>query len=559
MNRVKRLFKNPYFVITLVYIASQSFLLLLNGCWWDDWTFMSHNLNYINEVATQTGRPEWNLLIPLAWSSPLNGRLLVFILYYLDALFLYNILKETVLVDEKGSLIITLLFILIPVNDARLLISNFSYTCGLFLFYLSLFLFFRWRKLEDGKKKTILRIGLLILFYFSLILNSLLTYYYLLFVYLFYEEYIINQESFSINKLYKAVKSVLFRYPDFFVIPLLFFTVKSVFFSEGGSSFEDYNTVSINGLIKSLIYIPISIMSIFSETINSWFVVNWKVLILVVMFVALYYLIIRNDNYVDEEKHNPFVYLFAALFALALGLLPYTVVRVGIVECTGIQGRDAILTPLGITFIFYAFISLFRGKWRKTVVSLFVILGIFAFNNIYLQWQKDYYYQLSMENKLNNEIIRNNDTFFLADLNESGLGSQRFYSLNTNAYHVYNDETRLFIPKTSNLSILENSESVKKTVDALDNAYMMKDYDPEDYNLDAIILYRCELSDLETISLRVDEIFNKDSFNKKIISNGNLTVIEVDDGFTKLLMDEYKAGRVKTDEEVLFLLMDYLN
>ena len=164
-----------------------------------------------------------------------------------------------------------------------------------------------------------------------------------------------------------------------------------------------------------------------------------------------------------------------------------------------------------------------------------------------------------MENKLNNEIIRNNDTFFLADLNESGLGSQRFYSLNTNAYHVYNDETRLFIPKTSNLSILENSESVKKTVDALDNAYMMKDYDPEDYNLDAIILYRCELSDLETISLRVDEIFNKESFNKKIISNGNLTVIEVDDGFTKLLMDEYKAGRVKTDEEVLFLLMDYLN
>ena len=166
MKRLKNLFTNSYFVITFVYIASQVFLLLLNGCWWDDWTFMSHNLNYINEVASQTGRPEWNLLIPLAWSSPLNGRLFVFILYYLDALFVYNILKETVLVDEKGSLIITLLFILIPVNDARLLISNFSYTCGLFLFYLSLFLFFRWKKLEDGKKKTILRIGLLILFYF---------------------------------------------------------------------------------------------------------------------------------------------------------------------------------------------------------------------------------------------------------------------------------------------------------------------------------------------------------------------------------------------------------
>ena len=157
-EKLKEFFKNPYVLITLVYFLAHFFLLILSGCWWDDWTFITHNTNYINQVASQSGRPEWNFLIPFCWSLPNNGRILIFFLYYLNSIFVYIMLKNSELFDKKESLIIALLFTVVPVNDARLLISNFSYTVGLFFFWMAFMLFVFWNKMEISVKKTVFRI-----------------------------------------------------------------------------------------------------------------------------------------------------------------------------------------------------------------------------------------------------------------------------------------------------------------------------------------------------------------------------------------------------------------
>ncbi|MBR4422132.1 MAG: hypothetical protein IKS69_06335, partial [Erysipelotrichaceae bacterium] len=75
--KLKKLLHDPYFVIVATYVLAHSFMLILSGCWWDDWTFMSHNMNYIRIVAQDSGRPEWLLLVPLCWSLPQNGRILI--------------------------------------------------------------------------------------------------------------------------------------------------------------------------------------------------------------------------------------------------------------------------------------------------------------------------------------------------------------------------------------------------------------------------------------------------------------------------------------------------
>ena len=172
-ERISKLIRNPYFMISVIYLLTHFFLLILSGCWWDDWTFSTHNIGYISEVASQSGRPEWNLLIPFCWSLPNNGRFLIFILFYLDSIFVYRILSRCGLFDEKESLIITLLFTVIPVNDARLLVSNFSYTVGLFFFYLAFMLFVEWNNMPDSRNKKILRIPLLVLFFISFSSSSL--------------------------------------------------------------------------------------------------------------------------------------------------------------------------------------------------------------------------------------------------------------------------------------------------------------------------------------------------------------------------------------------------
>ncbi len=557
-KRFGRIIQNPFFIITAVYFLAHAFMLILSGCWWDDWTFMSHNLAYINDVAMESGRPEWNLLIPFCWSQPNNGRILIFFLYYLDALFVYIALKHSRLFNEKESLLIALLFAVFPVNDARILISNFSYTVGLFFFYLTFMLFVLWNNREDRSKGKIYRIPLLILFFISFILNSLLVFYYILFIYLFVLDLKDNKERSIIKKLFGSVLNVLKQYPDFFILPFIYFGFNKTFFPTYGDTFNEYNAVTISGLLKGLLYIPISVGRMFFDVLKRS-VLSIKVITLIAAAASIF-VILKNKNDDETGRTDPQRLLWIALgglVVLAAGLFAYVMVRAGTLTISGVKGRDAVLTPLGSALIIHAFISFFKGKLRKITAVFLILLGINTCNDLYLEWQKDYYYQLSMENLLVNDVIEKNDTFFLIDLYESEIEGQRYYSLNTNAYHVYGDQTRLFIPKASNLPLLESKESIEKTKNALDHAFVMKDYEPDDLYFDAVLEYSCHLSDEETLLLKYYEIFDQERFKEKILNNGELIVTVVDDDFTVGLMKEYKEGNIGSDNDVKDFLIEY--
>ena len=551
---------NPFFIITAVYFLAHAFMLILSGCWWDDWTFMTHNLAYINDVAMESGRPEWNLLIPFCWSQPNNGRILIFFLYYLDALFVYIALKYSKLFNEKESLLITLLFAVFPVNDARLLISNFSYTVGLFFFYLTFMLFVLWNNREDRNKGKIYRIPLLILFFVSFILNSLLVFYYILFVYLFVLDLKENKEERKIRKLFGSVLNVLKKYPDFFILPFVYFGFNKTFFPTYGDTFDEYNAVTVGGLLKGLLYIPISVAKMFFDVLKRS-VLSIKIITVIAAAVSVF-VVLKNNNDDESDKADLWHFLWTILGGLVVlmaGLFAYVMVRAGTLTVAGVKGRDAILTPLGSALIVYALVSCLKGKLRKITAVLLILLGINTCNDLYLEWQKDYYYQLSMENLFINDVIERNDTFFLIDLYESEIEGQRYYSLNTNAYHVYGDETRLFIPKASNLPLLESKESIEKTKNALDHAFVMKDYEPDDLYFDAVLEYSCYLSDEETLLLKYYEVFDQEKFAEKILNNGELSVTVVDDDFTVELMKEYRAGNIGNDSDVKDFLIEYTN
>lgn len=548
----------PYLIITLVYILAHFFILLLSGCWWDDWTFMTHDLNYISIVASQSGRPEWNLLIPFCWSQPNNGRILIFFLYLLDALFVYAAIKNCGLFDERESLIIGLLFAVAPVDDARILISNFSYTVGLFFFFLSLMLFMFWNRMDKSAKKTIFRICLLVLFFISFILNSVLAYYYILIGYLFVLELKDSKEQNIVKKALSAVKNVLVKYPDFFVLPFIYYGINKTFFPTYGDAFDDYNAVTISGTLKCFLYIPLSVIKTFKDIIlKSISCINIYTAIILALSVFVCIFIRSKDDDGEINIKDSLVKLLYGLFILAMGLLPYVMVRGKRIDTMGVKGRDAVLLPLGIAIILFSVVSLFKGKLRKVFITVFVVFGIFSLNSLYLEWQKDYYYQLSMENLFNNKIIAENDTFFLIDLTESDIEGQRYYSINTNAYHVFGDETRFFMPKVSNLYILKNRESVRKTIEWLGYSGMMRDYDPEDLCFDAILNYANELSWQDVIRLKYLEMTNNKEFMEEIDSKGELEITIVDDDFTAMALKEYDEGKLHEDEDLLNLLIEY--
>lgn len=537
---------NPLIIISVVYLITHFCILILSGCWWDDWTFMSHNIGYINEVASQSGRPEWNILIPFCWSLKNNGRILIFFIYLLISYCVYVILYNSKLLDKEESLITTILFIIAPVNDARILISNFSYCVGLLLFYLASVLFVMW---NNRNHNYLLRIIILIAYYFSFILNSLYAYYYVIFIYLFIMNIKNNKKEITFTSITKIAYKTVYSNLDFFLLPFLYILINKTFFPTYGEIFGNYNSITILGLIKCIKYIPLSIVSLIAnpfiilfniKEVNNWYYFVFGIIITIIIT----YLSIKK-----KTKLKTLFSLLVGVLILSLAIFPYTEVRLSTISSTGVIGRDAILTPLGLSIIIFSFISLFNNK--KTIFITIAIIDILSVNKLYLEWQKDYYYQLSMENLFENKIIENNDTFYLIDENESNIQGQRFYSINANAKNVYNNETRLFINEPSCLLLLEDDCNIEKLKNELNHAYVMKDYNPSDNNLDAILIYRCDLGIIDTIILKYYEMFNENMFIDKINSNGKMNIIEVDDSYTEYLIEMYKDNKLQTNEDII--------
>ena len=554
--KLKKLLHDPYFMIVATYVLAHSFMLILSGCWWDDWTFMSHNMNYIRIVAQDSGRPEWLLLVPLCWSLPQNGRILIYFLYLGISIFVYRILKDSELFSEEDSLMIALLFSVVPVNDARLLISNFAYTVGLFLFYLGFMLFVRWNKTPDSPKKTIGRILLLGLFFLSYILNSVLVFYYIVIAYLFLYKLKTSLEDRWIRKILLVIRDIVIHYFDFCILPFVNFILNKLFLPVSGV-FVDRNVITVEGLISSIDWMPWSVIKVFQDVFAQFRNCINPIGAVILAFILLF-LYLTKKRLEDHPLFDSMKYLVYGMTALVLALFPYIVVRVNMVETTGVKGRDAVLVPLGFAFSIYAFLILIKGKYRRYLMGIVLTLMIFSCNLLYLEWQKDYYYQLALEELLDDPFIAENDTFFVTELNETGIEAQRYYSLNTNAYHVYGDETRLFIPKVSNLNLLLRRKDLENAKNKLDHAYMMKDYDPEDYCLDAVLDFHCDLTDAEVLQLKYLEMTDEERFQEHISSLGSLDIYAVGNDFTTILLDGYKNNTLKDDEGVLELLFAYL-
>lgn len=554
--KLPKLFRNPYFLIIVTYVLAHSFLLFLSGCWWDDWTFMTHNTDYIAIVAADSGRPEWNLLVPLCWSLPNNGRILIYFLYLLICLFVYRILKESTLFSEEDSLAITLLFSTVPVNEARLLISNFAYTVGLFLFYLAFLLFIRWNKSRPGTRKTVCRILLLILFYVSFILNSILVFYYILIAYLFILKLKTSSESRWFRKILLAIRDVLVQYPDFFVLPFVNYVLHKLLHPVSGV-FVSRNVVSLEGLWNGLNCIPWSVIKVF-EVICRQFMDCIGLPLCVALLIVIGLILLSRKQLEDHSWIDALRYLIYGSLILVLAIFPYVVVRMELIETIGVKGRDAVLIPLGFALIVYACMSLIKGRYRTLLLGIVLVFSIFSCNDLYLEWQKDYYAQLVLEEKLDDPLIAANDTFFLTDLHETKVEGQRYYSLNANAYNVYKETTRLFLPKASNLHLLMNEEAMEQARTMLDHAYMFEDYEPEDYCLDAVLDFDCELTDGETWKLKYKELFDPDGFRETIGQTGALTIYPVEDDFTVILLDAYQKNLLHEDKDILELLYDYM-
>lgn len=481
----------------------------------------------IADLASELGRPSVYYITMFAKAMPECGyRIVTFFIYYICVFLVWNILKAWLNLRDSSCRGICALYAVIPANDARIVLSTFPYTIGLFLFMLALVLFLIVLHEENRKKRIFYRILDLLLFFISFILNSNLSFYGIVLLII-----LLRQKN-----IFR-----MFKYVDYCILPIAFFVLKTVLFPSYGR-YENYNTVSMKNVIYAIKTFFLSDFWVIANLVWNWTYIN-RFIITGISVLLLVWALVRNwggfqkllaklSRKIDEEKLDQTTIEFQELLkillvgicVLSFGVFSYIVVRGTYrISITGLTGRDAILVGLGSAMIIYAGLKLtMKDNIAKMILSVMLICGIVFFNRFYLSYQQDYYRQLGLQCELEkqDELANSNNIEYIND-DDGLINIQHFYQLNGNAQIVYGNQKRLIAPNLSqNLETWNDLNSVCEK----EGCHML-DYDLSNKKIDAIIDYSFDANIQDTAKLKFYEIFSRELFEEKIDEYSQMSVI----------------------------------
>lgn len=434
-----------FFVLFIVFFISSSTLLLnFNGVYWDDWTLVNQEFSGIHSQFSQNSGKIGILLSGLHYTlinilGVYSYRFLTFILLFLSGLFVYNILKNTGLFSKTSLFFICVFYLLAPHFSGRVALIDFPYTLFLFVFFFSFFLLDSFRNQLSLPK----RIVVLALFFLSFLVNSLLVFYALVLLYLFFYSY--RQDTSFTKNCLSFIKIKL----DFILLPLVFYLIKSIYFKPSGL-YAGYNDVSVLQLFNVKSYLLAFDFSFFQAIVDSLQTLPGLLsLALALPFVALL-LGFKNDEPgpQNSDKYKNHIFYFFGILAFALGASPY-IVTGKVPVSYGFNDRFQLLLPLGFSFMLWFGIKTLFNKKSQIVLSSFLVI-VFVMHHIKEQawYNVDYYHQLSIKHQFEiNPDIKNNSTFII----DSRLGKNlkhrilSVYELNGIAKLAYGNADRLFV------------------------------------------------------------------------------------------------------------------
>ena len=448
--------RKDYILIFILYSFSFGLILLNQGIFWDDWVLYKQNPNSILEMFKETGfflhwpAYLYNFLLSINQGIFLI-RLLIFVTYLFSAFFLNYVLSKIRIIDPLSRLFIVLIFALFNINSARILIDTLHYTICNFLFFFGFYLIVKF----FFRKKILYRILSLFCFFISFSTNSFLFFYIIPFIYIFYikkDQIVSNKISFK-NFLFSLKKA--YKYLDFILLPFIFFIIKIRLFEPYGLYGGYYNNISLKNLN------PINFIKAFYGSFLQVFKTDYIRLIsypfLFIIISVIIFLIIKKlyrSDIINFNKKNINHDLFLAgfgLLAFFAGVFPY--IAVGkIPNLLDWDSRHQLLIPLGASFILYYILKIFfREIDLRANIKIFFysfLIGLFLCSNmfIYLDYQKDWFKQLSLiENFKTSSVIKNNNNFLFTDNNKDSNAmerSYRFYEWTGIMKQAFKDESR---------------------------------------------------------------------------------------------------------------------
>ena len=340
-------------------------------------------------IYIQSGRPLWEGLVEIAllqvgtWAICLA----TFILFFVTAIFLFCILKTFSAISHSNLRFITFVFLIAPVNHARVALNIFDYTSAYFLFFLGWLILVRFKSLKSFV------LACLILFL------SFKTHSFLFFVLLpfLHFAWLNKTELLDFKKLNRRHLQIVV----IAALPVLYVILRSIFWPPN-ESWQDYQKPTSAGLMTGL----------------------WPVLI---GLVGLSIIAFRHSK--NKPTHFGFVLFVCGFLVTALALFPYFAAELYV----GYAGRPAYITvfefradwrsrhqllmPLGLALSVVGLNELFN--WKKKNLFLSVVLFVSVALNMF--WGSQYFLQSLKQEQLVELLKATKNEIVIASLDDQIL------------------------------------------------------------------------------------------------------------------------------------------
>ena len=137
----------PWLWALSVYVVSYGLILtFLSSYFWDDWGVYYQQANGVIEQSMQR-RGDWPtrafLELTVLGARPELFKLLTLAAYFAAGWFLFQILNTLSFLKVNQIRLISILFLIMPINSARVAMVDFAYACSLVLFFWGWFLLVR--------------------------------------------------------------------------------------------------------------------------------------------------------------------------------------------------------------------------------------------------------------------------------------------------------------------------------------------------------------------------------------------------------------------------------
>lgn len=440
-------------LFTIYFIINIPLLINFNGIYWDDWTLVGHSLDTLNRMFFDAvGYAGYS--VSYLHYYMINGlgvysyRILTFALLFLSGYFVFKILYTIPIFSSKDRFFITLFFLIAPLYDAKIAIINFPYTLYSTLFFFAFYIL----SVAFNDLKLSKRILILVLFFISFLVNSLLVFYAIVLVYIFYKTY--NSQISFLNNVTYYIKNNF----DFILLPVLFFIVKSIWFLSSEVYRSDYNKISMYAIFNPKFYFKSSVTGFIEPIFTSLNIISSVTIIFIFFAIVCSYIFKKMHicNYKHTNKNN-IVLIVLGVIIFALGAIPYIAVgKIPVSEDW--SSRFQLLLPLGFAMVLYYGLGfLFKIKVYEYILTYFILAFCCTHIAEQTRYNIDWFYQQSIiENYRGNKDIKNYTTFFLENRIQNKFAKNRllrFYEINGMSKMAFGDDKRLFVYNQNELEL----------------------------------------------------------------------------------------------------------